>query len=157
MEFSVGSVDIKIWVLVFPNMMQNRMAPFSLADKTKPGHCKITCFFFVVDLNIDRVVATDRVPPQQSEWWVKDILEKESYLTSKLPTELFNCVFDLVDWPITFKKAKGIRIDLKDNVDDLNMEEYINPFSRTFTHLDDNDNDAIDLIDKKSFYCLEVT
>lgn len=137
LEFPVGSVEcIEDRVIVFPNMMQNCMAPFSLADKTRPGHCKMMCFF-VVDPNNDKVMATDRVPPQQSEWWVMDILEKETYLTSKLPPELINHVFDLVDWPMTFKMAKNIRLDVLDEVNDSDMKEYINPFSRTFTFFEE--------------------
>lgn len=61
-----------------------------------PGHCKIICLF-VVDPNKNKAMVTDRVPLQQREWRVKDILESKFKLTSKLPLELFNRVFDLIE------------------------------------------------------------
>jgi len=52
---------------------------------------------FVVDPNKNKAMVTDRVPLQQREWRVKDILESKFKLTSKLPLELFNRVFDLIE------------------------------------------------------------
>lgn len=51
-------------VLVFPNNLQHHVDPFELADKTRPGHRKILCFFIVNPLN-DMVVGSDQVASQQ--------------------------------------------------------------------------------------------
>ncbi|MGV9409471.1 DUF4246 domain-containing protein [Nocardia sp. NPDC003693] len=49
--------------LAFPNVLQHRVAPFSLADPTRPGHRKILAFFLVDPTR--RVPSTTDVPPQQ--------------------------------------------------------------------------------------------
>ncbi|MGW9452118.1 DUF4246 domain-containing protein [Streptomyces sp. NPDC055632] len=49
--------------LAFPNALQHRVAPFRLADPTRPGHRKILAFF-LVDPS-ERIVSTSDVPPQQ--------------------------------------------------------------------------------------------
>ncbi|MEV6548438.1 DUF4246 domain-containing protein [Streptomyces sp. NPDC051597] len=49
--------------LAFPNILQHRVAPFRLADATRPGHRKILAFF-LVDPS-ERIVSTSDVPPQQ--------------------------------------------------------------------------------------------
>ncbi|MFJ5829095.1 DUF4246 domain-containing protein [Streptomyces sp. NPDC093089] len=49
--------------LAFPNVLQHRVAPFRLADPTRPGHRKILAFF-LVDPS-ETIVSTSDVPPQQ--------------------------------------------------------------------------------------------
>ncbi|MEC3918524.1 DUF4246 domain-containing protein [Nocardia sp. CDC160] len=49
--------------LAFPNILQHRVAPFRLADPTRPGHRKILAFF-LVDPSVT-VISTSDVPPQQ--------------------------------------------------------------------------------------------
>ncbi len=49
--------------LAFPNVLQHRVAPFRLADPTRPGHRKILAFFLVDPSQ--RIVSTCDVPPQQ--------------------------------------------------------------------------------------------
>ncbi|OQR99585.1 hypothetical protein ACHHYP_05548 [Achlya hypogyna] len=54
-------------IVVFPNNLQHCVAPFELADPTKPGHRKIVAFFLV---DPDRtVLSTSHVPPQQQDWF----------------------------------------------------------------------------------------
>lgn len=135
MGLEVGGIEcIEDRVLVFPNIFQHRVSPFSLADKTKPGHRKILCFF-VVDPYNDRVTATDRVPPQQSEWWVEKVSEKESNLTRRLPQELFDQVLEQVEWPMSLKKAKEVRLELmEERKSNLNkIDDYEHPFTREFS------------------------
>ncbi|KAJ2449691.1 hypothetical protein GGF42_004695, partial [Coemansia sp. RSA 2424] len=44
----IGSVDIKNgWCVVFPSILQHKMPELELADRTKPGHCKMLTFYFV--------------------------------------------------------------------------------------------------------------
>ncbi|MGX1808460.1 DUF4246 domain-containing protein [Nocardia sp. NPDC055321] len=49
--------------VAFPNILQHRVAPFSLTDPTRPGHRKILAFFLVDPTH--RVTSTADVPPQQ--------------------------------------------------------------------------------------------
>lgn len=53
--------------VVFPNVLQHRVAPFSLADKSKPGHRRILCFF-LVDPGDSALATTRHVSPQQVDW-----------------------------------------------------------------------------------------
>ncbi|PYI25848.1 hypothetical protein BP00DRAFT_430851 [Aspergillus indologenus CBS 114.80] len=63
----LGSVACNEGRLVtFPNTVQHRVAPFALADPTRPGHRKILALF-LIDPN-RRVISTANVPPQQAEW-----------------------------------------------------------------------------------------
>lgn len=54
-------------LLSFPNILQHCVSPFSLADRSKPGHRKILAFF-LVDPNM-RIISTANVPPQREDWW----------------------------------------------------------------------------------------
>ncbi|CAI6295245.1 unnamed protein product [Periconia digitata] len=98
-------------VLTFPNVLQHRVSPFSLTDKTKPGHRKILALF-LVDPNL-RIPSTAIVPPQQKEWW-KDMVHGLDRV-SGLPLELREWVTDSVgDFPIGLDEAKRLRLDLMD-------------------------------------------
>ncbi|MGW0435787.1 DUF4246 domain-containing protein [Micromonospora sp. NPDC003197] len=60
----LGSADTHAGrCLAFPNILQHRVAPFRLADPTRPGHRKILAFF-LVDPSV-KIVSTADVPPQQ--------------------------------------------------------------------------------------------
>lgn len=66
-----GSVSCKEdRVVIFPNIYQHHVDAFELADKTKPGHRKILCFFVVDPFN--KLVKTSATVPPQQEEWVKD-------------------------------------------------------------------------------------
>ncbi|KAF2744937.1 hypothetical protein M011DRAFT_153165 [Sporormia fimetaria CBS 119925] len=64
-----GSVEMrKGRLLAFPNVFHNRLSPFSLQDRTKPGHCRFIALY-LVDPTI-RIISTANVPPQQQSWWL---------------------------------------------------------------------------------------
>ena len=66
----VGSVELREGRLItFPNVLQNRVAPFKLADPTKPGHRMDVTLFFV-----DANISTAHVPCQQQEWWLETVM-----------------------------------------------------------------------------------
>lgn len=112
MVWDVGATEsIEDRIVVFPNMLQHRVQPFSLQDQTKPGHRKILCFF-IVDPNNDRVVSTDKVPPQQADWWSERVRSAPSKLTSQLPKELLDQIIEAVEWPMSMEKAKEVREEL---------------------------------------------
>lgn len=54
-------------VLIFPNVFQHHVDAFELADKSKPGHRKILCFF-VVDPYNKLVKSSETILPQQEDW-----------------------------------------------------------------------------------------
>jgi hypothetical protein len=58
-------------LLAFPNVFQHRVSPFSLADKTRPGHRRFIALW-LVDPH-QRIISTANVPPQQQEWWLSAV------------------------------------------------------------------------------------
>ncbi|OCH87177.1 hypothetical protein OBBRIDRAFT_806237 [Obba rivulosa] len=91
--------------LVFPNIYQHRVAPFELADLTKPGVRK-TLYFLLVDPT-HHILSTTEVPPQQRPWCD----ETANFPgMQNLPVELFNMVRDeVIDGTITLDEAKEER------------------------------------------------
>lgn len=64
----LGSVVSKQGRLIsFPNTLQHRVSPFSLSDRSKPGHRKILALF-LVDPHV-RITSSANVPPQREDWW----------------------------------------------------------------------------------------
>lgn len=113
-------------LLVFPNVLQHRVAPFALADRTKPGYRKLLALF-LVDPDM-RIPSTREVPPQQHEWWAK-VIEEQHGLTQRLPVELADQVVQGVeDFPITLKEAKELRevlIEERKVFVDYQMDTYV--------------------------------
>ncbi|TFK53678.1 hypothetical protein OE88DRAFT_1733567 [Heliocybe sulcata] len=103
--------------LAFPNIWQHRVSPFRLVDRSKPGHRKILCFFLVDPTT--SILSTSSVPPQQLEWYVREL--EQVPLMKKLPLELFEMI---VSWLkpnelregglITREQAKEERLMLMD-------------------------------------------
>lgn len=123
-------------IIVFPNLYQHKVAPFKLQDETKKGHRKILCFFLVDPFN-SKVISTDKVPPQQQDWWVDNVFTKNSSEEKKdtkskpeesatnpatakklppsfmtLPAELQSQVISFIDWPMPLAAAKEVRVQL---------------------------------------------
>ncbi|KAL4807886.1 hypothetical protein BDV18DRAFT_136334 [Aspergillus unguis] len=64
----LGGVETKEGRLItFPNTVQHRVSPFSLADRSKPGHRKILALFLVDPHH--RIISTANVPPQREDWY----------------------------------------------------------------------------------------
>ncbi|KAF9530887.1 hypothetical protein CPB83DRAFT_787442 [Crepidotus variabilis] len=116
----VGEVDTREGrLLVFPNILQHQVQPFSLKDPSKPGHRKILALF-LVDPHF-RILSTANVPPQQKDWWRERVMRDAATATggvskslNRLPPELRRLVFDNVqeDFPIGLDEAKAIREEL---------------------------------------------
>ncbi|KAJ2448586.1 hypothetical protein GGF42_005055 [Coemansia sp. RSA 2424] len=102
----LGDVDIKDGrCVVFPSILQHKMPELKLADRTKPGHCKMLTFYFVDPST--RIPSTEIVPPQQQEWHFEDILASEPFRS--LPGLVVDGIMDKVDFPISLKEAKQLR------------------------------------------------
>ena len=89
--------------LAFPNVFQHRVSPFSLEDRTRPGHRKILVFFLVDPAR--RILSTSHVPPQQSSWFA-DSLQKLLWEAGRLPPELTDHIVSFLDWPMKLDEAK---------------------------------------------------
>ncbi|KAF7117474.1 hypothetical protein CNMCM5793_006456 [Aspergillus hiratsukae] len=108
----LGSVETRQGrLLTFPNILQHRVAPFSLADPSKPGHRKLLAFF-LVDPHLS-IISSANVPPQQEDWWRERQELVGRLLGEKLPTELQDMVKEEFDaYPITMEEAKQYRKEL---------------------------------------------
>ena len=62
-----GVVSKEGRLISFPNNLQHRVSPFSLADRSKAGHRKILALF-LVDPHV-RITSSANVPPQREDWW----------------------------------------------------------------------------------------
>ena len=97
-------------LLTFPNVMQHRVEPFELEDKTQPGYRKLIALF-LVDPHV-RIISTAEVPPQQKNWW-KDVVrtmasgEEGDRGLGLLPVELREKILDATDgFPISLEWTK---------------------------------------------------
>ncbi|EAU37645.1 conserved hypothetical protein [Aspergillus terreus NIH2624] len=98
-------------LLTFPNILQHRVAPFALADRTKPGHRKILAFF-LIDPHL-RIISSANVPPQQEEWAKETQTTIAHVLDRKLPAELREMVKENIpNAYMTFEEAKQYRLEL---------------------------------------------
>ncbi len=115
--------------IAFPNVLQHKVAPFRLKDKSKPGHRKILVFF-LVDPAL-RVLSTASVPPQQRSWML-DIVQRDMS-SLQLPPEITAKVMDHVAWPMSLADAKRYREELmkerKYFISKNNEEFFERPFS----------------------------
>ncbi|KAF9027233.1 hypothetical protein BDZ89DRAFT_1015748, partial [Hymenopellis radicata] len=94
--------------IAFPNIYQHKVQPFSLADRTRPGHRKILALFLV---NPDKhVPSTTTVPPQQYEWIAEAC---RGPLSEHLPVELVDTICEhLLAFTCTREVAESQRASL---------------------------------------------
>ncbi|KAJ2867190.1 hypothetical protein GGH94_000993 [Coemansia aciculifera] len=110
----LGSVVIKDgWCVVFPNIHQYKMPELKLSDKTQSGHCKMLTFYFVDPST--RIPSTEIVPPQQQNWYFEDILASEPFRS--LPHLIVDGIMAKVDFPISLKEAKKLRLQVHQDID----------------------------------------
>lgn len=97
-------------VIAFPNGFQHRVGSFRLTDPAKPGHRKILAMFLVQPAT--RIISTANVPPQQREWWLREVKAGNSKI-SNLPEELVDMIGGGVeDFPIGIEEAREMREEL---------------------------------------------
>lgn len=95
-------------LIAFPNVLQHRVQPFSLQDRSRPGHRKILALF-LVDPH-QRIISTANVPPQRNDWWAEEIVNGR---IGDLPTELTEMItLSANDWPMGMEEAKELREEL---------------------------------------------
>ncbi|KAF8885778.1 hypothetical protein BD779DRAFT_1646453 [Infundibulicybe gibba] len=111
----IGSIETKEGRLItFPNIFQHRAQPFSLADPSKPGHCKVLALY-LVDPHI-RIISTANVPCQRRDWWREKVIRGGPRRLVNLPLELQDLIFEQIDdFPISMEKAKKLRLELMED------------------------------------------
>ncbi|CEJ53750.1 hypothetical protein PMG11_00094 [Penicillium brasilianum] len=98
-------------LLTFPNVVQHCVSPFSLEDRTKPGHRKILALFLIDPHR--RIISSANVPPQQEDWGKERQNLVNNLLSQNLPPELQNMVEEDMPSPfITMKEAKDYRLEM---------------------------------------------
>nr|WDW19276.1 DUF4246 [Penicillium meliponae] len=99
-------------LLTFPNIVQHRVSPFSLADPTKPGHRKILAFF-LVDPHL-KIISTANIPPQQMSWGAEKAELTRGVIGGRLPVELQDMVLQegVLQPLMTMDEAKKFRLEL---------------------------------------------
>ncbi|OJZ90147.1 hypothetical protein ASPFODRAFT_58780 [Aspergillus luchuensis CBS 106.47] len=100
-------------LLTFPNIVQHRVSPFGLADRSRPGHRKILALFLVDPHR--RIISTANVPPQQETWARERRDAIQQVLAPKLPAELQQMVSDNIPaLAMTLEEAREYRVALMD-------------------------------------------
>jgi Protein of unknown function (DUF4246) len=98
-------------LITFPNILQHRVAPFALADRSQPGHRKILALF-LIDPHM-RVISSANVPPQQEKWATVYQETIHKVLSERLPSELQRLVAeDIPSCSMTMDEAKEYRLEL---------------------------------------------
>lgn len=87
-RLSYPAVPSNILVQVY----QHKVSPFTLADKTKPGHRKI-CVFFLVDPVVP-IISTSQVAPQQYDWWEAELFKLGIF--HDFPPEIVNMILKVI-------------------------------------------------------------
>ncbi|KAG0371786.1 hypothetical protein BGX24_001165, partial [Mortierella sp. AD032] len=127
-QYLDGVVTKQDRCLVFPNIYQHQVQPFTLQDATKPGSRKILVFFLVNPE--EPTLSTTNVPPQQKEWASEDYMQ---VVAKRLPPELVHEIDVLVDWPMEMEEAKKHREELmkerKFFVKTMQEDVFARPFS----------------------------
>lgn len=95
--------------LSFPNIYQHRLAPFQLADPTRPGHLTVLAFH-LVDPDVRPILSTATVPPQQV-WWIRRALA-ETAVGRRLPVELRERILEQTEGLMGEREAWEVRREL---------------------------------------------
>eukprot|EP01087_Luapelamoeba_hula_P017302 TRINITY_DN5437_c0_g1_i6.p1 TRINITY_DN5437_c0_g1~~TRINITY_DN5437_c0_g1_i6.p1 ORF type:complete len:614 (+),score=118.31 TRINITY_DN5437_c0_g1_i6:20-1861(+) len=106
----LGSVETKEdRCIAFPNLYQHQVAPFHLADPTRPGQRRILVFFLVDPTQ--RVLSTSDVPPQQRDWLLRHLAALPPF--NRLPVEIIHKhIAPFIEWPMSMDEAKEHRDEL---------------------------------------------
>jgi hypothetical protein len=108
----IGSISTKDGrILAFPNTLQHKVEPFSLRDKTKPGHRRFLVLW-LVDPHF-KIMSTANIAPLRRDWWAAEVMRKAQW---NLPTELAEMVIEDASkgWLMGLKEAKHVRLELMD-------------------------------------------
>ncbi|KAM0753171.1 hypothetical protein T439DRAFT_323804 [Meredithblackwellia eburnea MCA 4105] len=118
-------------VLAWPNRFQHQVQPFSLVDKTQPGHRKILAFFLVHPE--EPIPSTTTIPPQQLEWAQRDLEERKKVAKPALPQELWDTIEEEMKVGLmSLDEAKNVREELMNERRNVIMDDE-SPFQYTLS------------------------
>jgi hypothetical protein len=116
----LGSVASKEGRLItFPNTLQHCVSPFSLEDRSKPGHRKILALFLVDPHR--RIISSANVPPQREDWKESKETSTENETSAESQgsdrpakrQKVDKAEMETVDCPtISLEEAKAYRLEL---------------------------------------------
>ncbi|KAL7650252.1 hypothetical protein ACMYSQ_012052 [Aspergillus niger] len=93
-------------LVTFPNVLEHRAEPFSLADRSRSGHYRYIKLY-LVDPHY-RICSTRNVPPQQHHWWADAVGEDLS--AAGLPQEMIDQIMTETGcWPMGLPEARRHR------------------------------------------------
>ncbi len=95
-------------MVVFPNVLEHRVEPVELIDKTQPSHRKMVAIFLIDPAAT--IMSSSRIPRQQLHW--ADDTTLTGRVQGSLSPELGLQVIDQVPCPYGIKTARKIRDEL---------------------------------------------
>ena len=122
-EQELGCVETRAGRLItFPNTLHRKLRPFSLKNRSKPGHLKILTLFLVDP--IIKITSTAHVPCQRRDWW-EDSVNKQTAIGG-LPLELQDQIFQKVEskFPLGVEEAKELRLALINERERCNTDMF---------------------------------
>ncbi|KAG2022748.1 hypothetical protein CC2G_000475 [Coprinopsis cinerea AmutBmut pab1-1] len=125
-----GAVPLRANLSVsYPNLYQHRISPLRLADTYQPGRVTFVTFL-LVDPDIQPIISTANVGPQQAQWIKKALYD--TLCPSRLPAELIEIIYSKCDWLLHEEDARQYReeyVDLLVNFTARNDQCYFSlPF-----------------------------
>ncbi|KAI9351148.1 hypothetical protein DFJ73DRAFT_760215 [Zopfochytrium polystomum] len=97
--------------VAFPNFLHHKLEPFSLQDRTRPGHRKMLAFFLVHPDAAPGVYSTRFVPPQQREW-VASLLRE--VLPRQIPNETVESIMKRLGTVMTPDEADRVQVEISE-------------------------------------------
>ena len=119
----------------FPNVLQHRVAPFALADRSRPGRRDIVVFF-LVDPTRPLPRSTATVPPQQRAWLemeLRFVRRWRATLTEPLRERVLAFLVDGDGGPMSLRAAREHRAKLMDERKYITDEHTSEVFEREFS------------------------
>ncbi|KAF8640959.1 hypothetical protein AX17_000605 [Amanita inopinata Kibby_2008] len=117
--------------LVFPNIYQHSLSEISLADPSRAGRV-VVIYFCLVDPDIDTILSTSSVAPQQMEWIRDAVMD---VLLPRLPVELIEKIMEDVDNLLDDMAAENYRIRMLEERAQFrrihNSDHFCIPFQET--------------------------
>jgi hypothetical protein len=125
----IGSVRSRTGLaLVFPNIYQHRHTPFRLLDPSQEGHQTVVAFF-LIDPEIQPVISTRSVGPQQKDWIARAVDECADV---RIPVEVLERIISNVEGLLSETEAANFRQDILEERSDFRKATNTNHFCVPF-------------------------
>lgn len=103
----MGDINLpKGRLVTYPNMLQTRLLPFELVDKSKSAHLKLFTIHLMDPQR--RMMSSAMVPPQRRDWWAAEVRRKNARLW-RLPGDIWDRVVENTE-PYPIEMGKGEKI-----------------------------------------------